>query len=54
MDEFDEWPISNEELEKQYRKQEKDKKLYNHTTCETRKKSDENCLYCRLKCTLKP
>jgi hypothetical protein len=53
MDEFNEWPINNEELEEKEEKREaqlRDKKIYNKKTCEARKASEENCRYCYRKC----
>jgi hypothetical protein len=53
MDEFDDWPISDDELAEIQSKQIEDPKIYNKNECKTRQASKENCFVCRRKCNRK-
>ena len=50
MDEFDDIPISNEELLTIQQRDQADKTVYHKATCERFKASSANCEYCWRKC----
>ena len=50
MDEFDDWPISDEELTEIVKKELEDPETYNWSDCKRRQSSEANCFICLRKC----